>query len=171
MNSSIASTSTDGILKDLQILVVDNDVDSGVLYSIFLNQFGANVMTSSSIKGALEILGWFVPHIIICEIRFLGESVYKLFKKLSVMEADNRNYIPVIVTSTSSTGIISEIPELELERYLLKPVDLDQLMLMISKLFLPVKNNSSDCGLKKKCSHQMEVKITSVVEMAVLLNT
>ncbi|WP_413173097.1 response regulator [Anabaena azotica] len=158
MNSSIASTFTDGILKDLQILVVDNDVDSGVLYTIFLTQFGANVMTSSSIEGALEVLRWFVPNIIICEIRFLGESVYKLFKKLSAMEAVNRNYIPVIVTSTSSTGVISEVPEIELERYLLKPVDLDQLILMITKLFLTGKNNLSDCQPQQKGTKLMKLK-------------
>ncbi|MBD2294341.1 response regulator [Anabaena sphaerica FACHB-251] len=155
MNLSVASPAKVGILKDLQILVVDNDVDSGVLYSIFLTNFGATVKTSSSIKEALEILHWFVPHIIICEIRFLGESVYKLFNKLSVMEGDNRNYIPVIVTSTASTGIISEIPAIELERYLLKPVDLDKLILMITKLFWTGEHNLSDCGLKQKCSHQI----------------
>lgn len=158
MNSSIASTSTDGIFNGFQILIVDNDVDSGVLYTIFLTQFGASVMTSSSIKGALEILGWFVPNIIICEIRFLGESVYNLFKKLSAMEAVNRNYIPVIVTSTSSTGVVSEVPEIELERYLLKPVDLDQLILMITKLFLTGKNNLLDCKPQEKGTKLMKVK-------------
>jgi DNA-binding NtrC family response regulator len=124
------------LLKDVQILVVDNDLDSGELYTIFLKHFGANVITSSSIEKALEILSWFIPHVLICEIRFLGESVYTLLTKLSVMEADNRNHIPIIVTSTCTTSCINEIPEIELEKYLLKPVDLDKLIFMIHNLVL-----------------------------------
>ncbi|MEA5576297.1 response regulator [Anabaena sp. UHCC 0451] len=167
MNSSIASFLNIDILKGSQILVVDNDVDSGVLYTIFFTQFGANVMTSSSIKGALEILNWFIPNIIICEIRFLGESVYKLFNKLNVMEVENKNYIPVIVTSTSSTGIISEIPEVELERYLIKPVDIDQLTLMIINLFATGKKNLLDCPSKQKYSNKIEVKESLLMQMDV----
>ncbi|AFY34811.1 response regulator [Calothrix sp. PCC 7507] len=140
MNSTIAAAFKVDLLKGVQILVVDNDVDSGVLYAIFLKYFGANVMTAGSIKEAVEIMSWFVPHIMICEIRFLGESVYTLLKTLSAMEADNRNHIPIIVTSTCPTSSINEIPEIEVEKYLIKPVDLDKLIFTINNLALANKN-------------------------------
>lgn len=136
MNLTIASFFKVGILKGVQILVVDNDLDSGVLYTIFLKHFGANAIATCSIKEALKILTWFVPHILICEIRFLGESVYTLLNKLTAMEADNKNHIPIIVTSTSATGTIDQISEIEFEGYLLKPIDLDQLVVTIDKLVL-----------------------------------
>jgi DNA-binding NtrC family response regulator len=130
MNLTIASLFKVEILKDVQILVVDNDLDSGVLYTLFLKPFGANVIATGSIKEALKTLTWFVPHIVICEIRFLGESIYTLLNKLSFMEADNRNYIPIILTSTSAISTIKQTFKLEVAEYLLKPIDLDKLVIM-----------------------------------------
>ncbi|MBD2344750.1 response regulator [Anabaena subtropica] len=134
MNPTIASLFKVGILKDVQILVVDNDVDSGVLYTIFLQNFGANVIATNSIKKALKSLNGFVPHIIICEIRFLDENVYTLLNKLTEMEAFSKKHIPIIVTSTCTKGTIEQIPEIEFEGYLLKPIDLDKLFVMIESL-------------------------------------
>lgn len=121
----------DGILKGVQVLVVDNDRDSRDLYAFLLKDLSANVITAGSVKEALEILNWFTPNIIVCEIRFLGESIYTLLNTLSAMEADNGNHIPIIVTSTSTTGTHDQVPDVEFEEYLLKPFDLDKFVSMI----------------------------------------
>jgi CheY-like chemotaxis protein len=149
MNSILRSILEIGMLKDSQILVVDNDVDSGVLYTIFLEHFGASVVISKSIKEALEIIVDFIPHLIICEIRFLGESVLQLFKTLNTMELASKNPIPIIVvTSTCRAGVIKEFPDIKFERHLLKPIDLNQLILMVMKLLFVRKNNVWDYELK-----------------------
>ncbi|MEH2418142.1 response regulator [Nostoc sp.] len=121
-----------GILKGVQVLVVDNDRDSRDLYALLLKDLSANVITAGSIKEALEILSFFTPNILVCEIRFLGESIYTLLNTLNAMEADNGNHIPIIVTSTSTTGTHDQIPEVEFEEYLLKPFDLDKFVSMIT---------------------------------------
>jgi DNA-binding NtrC family response regulator len=136
MNLTIASLFKVEILKDVQILVVDNDLDSGVLYTLFLKYFGTNVIATGSIKEALETLTWFVPHIVICEIRCLGESIYTLLNKLTLIEEYNRNCIPIILTSTSATSTIQETLKIEVAGYLLKPIDLDKLVVMIENLVL-----------------------------------
>ncbi|MBD2515510.1 response regulator [Nostoc sp. FACHB-973] len=123
-----------GILKGVRVLVVDNDRDSRDLYTFLLKDLSANVITASSVKEALEILSWFKPNILVCEIRFLGESVYTLLDILSAMEADNGNHIPIIVTSTCTTGTHDQIPDVDFEEYLLKPFDLDELVSMIKNL-------------------------------------
>ncbi|MEH2452318.1 response regulator [Nostoc sp.] len=125
---------TAGILKGVQVLVVDNDRDSRDLYAFLLTDLSANVITAGSVGEALEILNWFTPNIVVCEIRFLGESIYTLLNTLSVMEADNRNHIPIIVTSTSTTGTHDQIPDVEFEEYLLKPFNLDKFVSMIKNL-------------------------------------
>ncbi len=135
-----------GIFKDVQVLVVDNDLDSGVLYTIFLKHLDANVVTCISVKEALEILGWFVPNIVICEIRFLGESVYTLINRLNAMEADNGNNIPIIVTSTCTTGSLSQIPDVQFEGYLLKPINLEELVFMISNQVQVDRSSLSACA-------------------------
>ncbi|MEH1943657.1 MAG: response regulator [Nostoc sp.] len=117
---------TVGLLKDVEVLVVDNDRDSRDLYAFLLEDLSANVITAGSIKEALEILSWFTPKIIVCEIRFLGESIYTLLNTLSAMEANNGKHIPIIVTSTSTTGTHDQIPDVEFEEYLLKPFGLDK---------------------------------------------
>ncbi|MEH1850225.1 MAG: response regulator [Nostoc sp.] len=124
----------DGILQGVQVLVVDNDRDSRDLYAFLLKDLSANVITAGSIKEALEIMSWFTPSILVSEIRFLGESIYTLLNKLHVIKADNGNHIPIIVTSTSTTGTHDQIPDVEFEEYLLKPFDLDRLVSLIQNL-------------------------------------
>lgn len=122
------------ILNRVQVLVVDNDDDSGEMYDILLNHFDAIVTLSRSVKNALEVLDWLIPNIIVCEIRFLGESVYRLFEKLHAMEAGSGNHIPIIVTSTCDTGSREQIPDVKFEGYLLKPFDPEELVLTIVNL-------------------------------------
>lgn len=122
-----------GILKGVQVLVVDNDRDSRDLYAFLLEDLSANVISTGSVKEALEILSWFTPNIVVCEIRFLGESIYTLLSKLTAMKADNGNHIPIIVTSTSTIGTHDQIPDVEFEEYLLKPCDLDKFVSLIMK--------------------------------------
>ena len=120
-----------GILKGVQVLVVDNDRDSRDLYAFLLEDLSANVITAGSVKEALETLSWFTPNIVVSEIRFLGESIYTLLNTLNAIEADNSKHIPIIVTSTSTTGTCDQIPDVEFEEYLLKPFDLDEFVSMI----------------------------------------
>ncbi|PHM09257.1 response regulator [Nostoc sp. 'Peltigera malacea cyanobiont' DB3992] len=120
-----------GILKGVQVLVVDNDRDSRDLYAFLLENLSANVITAGSIKEALEILSWFTPNIVVSEIRFLGESIYTLLNTLDAIEVDNGKHIPIIVTSTSTTGTCDQIPDVDFEEYLLKPFDLDKFVSMI----------------------------------------
>ncbi|MDZ8139594.1 MAG: response regulator [Nostoc sp. DedQUE04] len=119
------------ILKGVQVLVVDNDRDSRDLYAFLLEDLSANVITAGSIEEALETLSWFTPNIIVSEIRFLGESIYTLLNRLDAIELDNGKHIPIIVTSTSTTGTCDQIPDVEFEEYLLKPFDLDEFVSMI----------------------------------------
>ncbi|MEH2365781.1 response regulator [Nostoc sp.] len=120
-----------GIFKGVQVLVVDNDRDSRDLYAFLLEDLSANVIIAGSVKEALEILSWFTPNIVVSEIRFLGESIYTLLNTLNAIEADNGKHIPIIVTSTSTTGTCDQIPDVEFEEYLLKPFDFDEFVSMI----------------------------------------
>ncbi len=147
-----------GILKGVQVLIVDNDRDSRDLYAFLLKDLNANVITTGSVKEALETLNWFKPNIIVCEIRFLGESIYTLLKTLSSMEASNGNHIPIIVTSTSTTGTHDQIPDVEFEEYLLKPFDLDQFVSIIRK---QVQKNVAEDFRHDVLSKSAQLNLTS----------
>jgi CheY-like chemotaxis protein len=129
------------ILKGVQILLIDNNNDCIEMCDFLLNHFGATVTLSRSVKDALEIFDWLIPNIIVSEIRFLGESVYRLIEKLQTMEASGGNHIPIIVISTCCTGSREQIPDVEFENYLLKPFDPEELVLTIVNLMQVRRNN------------------------------
>jgi len=122
------------ILKDLQILVVDNDIDSRYLYTFLLQDLGANVTTTGSIKEALKLLDWLLPDILITEMIFLGESLHLLIQQLKYMALAKGISIPILVTSTCPTRSLAQYLNVEFEAYLLKPINLDDLVFKILNL-------------------------------------
>ena len=123
------------ILKDLQVLVIDNDRDSLYLYSILLEEYGAEVVTAVSIEESLDVFGWLLPDLVICETRFWGESINTLTTKLSEMERGSNNHIPAIAVTTWVTDRL-QILDAGFEGYLLKPIDLEALISMVENLGL-----------------------------------
>ncbi|MBD1999628.1 response regulator [Oculatella sp. FACHB-28] len=125
-----------GLLKNVEILVVDNDRDSRDLYACLLESYGAKVTTISSIKSALDFLDWYIPTILICDIRFLGESIHPLIQHVRHFTLSTGRMLPIMVTSASSLTSFAQQRRLEVEAYLLKPIDLNRFVQEIWKLTL-----------------------------------
>lgn len=134
MNLLNCSSSEVRILKDKQVLVVDNDRDSLQLYSILLEDYGANVVTAGSIAEALESFGWLVPDVLICETHFWGEAIETLTTRLSEMEKKTANHIPAIAVTARIVARFSRFVDAGFECYFLKLVDLDALVFAIGTL-------------------------------------
>ena len=140
MDSMNGTVSTNVIFKGVQVLVVDNDRDSCYLYATLLSSLGAIVTIANSIKEALEVLRWFLPNILICEMRFYGESIYTLTAELSGIESTNGNHIPTIAVTAWVGDRFAQILEASFEGYLLKPIDLDQLVSLVTTFVLGQRN-------------------------------
>ena len=113
------------MLKDVQILVVDNDRDTRDLYAFLLESYGAKVTTLGSIEDALNLLNWYMPAILICEMRFLGESVHPLLQRIRYLAPIDGKPITILITSTGSpTSLAQQLP-VKVEAFLRKPIDLD----------------------------------------------
>jgi len=131
------------ILKNAQILIVDNDRDTQDLYAFLLDSYAAKVTTISSIQGALDFLSKFTPTILICEIRFLGESVYPLLQQIKQIKEDCNRMIPILAVSTCSAMSLADDLRLQIEAYQIKPIDLDQFfdtvwsLVLLSKITQP----------------------------------
>ncbi|MGB3491472.1 MAG: response regulator [Elainellaceae cyanobacterium] len=131
-------------MEDVRVLVVDNDIDSRYLWTVLLGDYGFNVTAFASIKDALAFLNDFHPDILICEIRFLGESVELLIERVKHIAAGHGRTIPIMVTSTYSFENLAQYFQhlmTEIEVYLLKPIDIDDFIDMALKL-LPLPENS-----------------------------
>lgn len=117
-----------GAIRDANILVVDNDADSRSLWAFLLEDYEAKVMDFESIKEALATLEYCVPNLLICEIRFLGESVIPLFDRIKGISVDHETAIPILITSTCSSANFVHLFQhvgVEAAAYLLKPIEID----------------------------------------------
>jgi CheY-like chemotaxis protein len=113
------------LLKDVKILVVENDRDSRNLYALVLEGYGTQVTTFGSIEDSLDLLDWYIPNLLICEMRFLGESVYPLIQRVRSLALSCGKMIPILATSTCSLTVLAQLFQVEVEAYWLKPIDLD----------------------------------------------
>lgn len=130
------------ILKDVQILLVDNHYDSRELYAHLLEGCGAKVTSLGSIADALDSLASCIPAILICEMNFWGESVYPLIQQVRDLALTSGSAIPVLVTSTCPLKSLAQQLTVKVEAYLLKPVDIDYLVdrvwdLTLNTAYLP----------------------------------
>lgn len=112
-------------LKNVQILIVDNDQDSRDLYACVLESCGAEVTTTSSVKDGLALLKGLTPRVLICEMRFLGESVYPLIRRIKHLALKRHSIIPILMISTCSIAEFTQQSKFNTESYLLKPVNLE----------------------------------------------
>jgi CheY-like chemotaxis protein len=122
------------ILKDVQILVVDNHRDSRDLDAFLLESYGANVATIGSIQGALDLLDGLTPDILICEMRFYGESVDSLIERVRHLALIAERAIPILITSTYPATSFAQYLTAKVEAYLVKPIDLDDLVAEVRNL-------------------------------------
>lgn len=112
------------ILRDVQILVVDNDLDSRDLCADLFESYGAKVTTIESIKDALAFLDWFTADLLICETNFFGETVYPLIERVRSVALSSSKTIPILITSTFHPICFAQYLAVGAEAYLRKPIDI-----------------------------------------------
>ncbi len=116
------------ILKNVLILIVDNDRDSRELYAFVLGSCGAQVTTTSSVEDGLASINRLMPRVLICETRFPGESVYPLIQRVKYLALKRSSNTSILITSTCSIAEFTQQPRFKTEAYLLKPVKLNNLV-------------------------------------------
>lgn len=124
------------LLSHVRVLTVDNDRDSGSLYAALLESYNATVMSTESVQEALNLLNRFVPDLLICEARFLGESVNPLIQQVRSIAQDRHKMIPIFVTSTDLAMNLTENLKGRIEAYQIKPIDIDQFVAVVWSLIL-----------------------------------
>ena len=115
-------------LKNIRVLVVDNDNDSRYLLTVLLESCNAQVKAIRTVKDALSLLNWFIPDILICETIFSGEDVYPLINQIRYIALSNTKSIPILVTSASPLTSLAQYLVVTFEDHLLKPIDIDTLV-------------------------------------------
>lgn len=128
MSDTSQVLSNPDLLKDVQILVVDNDADSRYLYEVLFETCGAQVTAGESIADAITLLEEFVPDILICEVSFFDENTLPLLQRIENVALDRKQTIPILVISSYCLAKFAQKFFPVVEDYLLKPIDVGKLV-------------------------------------------
>ncbi|MEO7934241.1 MAG: ATP-binding protein [Chthoniobacterales bacterium] len=122
-------------LKNLQILIVDDDESAREMIALTLRKFGAQVECASNVADALESLEKGFPQLLISDIAMPGADGYELIRALRKMEADHARRIPAIaLTAFASVQDRSRAMELGFHLHLSKPIEPLQLIRAVAAL-------------------------------------
>jgi two-component system CheB/CheR fusion protein len=132
---------TNGTLKNISILCVDNYIDSLEWLRLFLELQGARVYMAVSAEEAVRVFAKHRPDILISDLALPEADGISLLK--GVRNADPE--MPAIaLTGISDAGVREQAMKAGFDYYLVKPVDDDVLIQTVSALAMRGKKR---CGI------------------------
>lgn len=128
-------SSTDEKLKNLRILVVEDDLDTQELLKTMLQQHGAEVVAVESAASAMAELRRAKSDVIISDIAMVGENGYELMRKIRSLTPAEGGHIPAIAL-TAYAGVADRRRALlaGFQTHLAKPVEPNDLLAVILSL-------------------------------------
>lgn len=122
-------------LDGLQVLVVDNNLDSRDLLTKIFEEYGIETIAVASAGEALEILKQAQPDLLISEIRLPCEDGYSLMCKVKALEVARQVKIPALaLTVCASESECAQALALGYCKHLAKPFDIDELVAIVTCL-------------------------------------
>ncbi|MCV3213502.1 response regulator, partial [Plectonema radiosum NIES-515] len=122
-------------LDNVQVLVVEDNIDSRDFLKVVLEESFAKVTAVGSASEAIECLKRDHFHVLVSDIGMPGEDGYQLISQLRDLEQKNGGKIPAIAL-TAYTRIEDKMQALEagFQKYLAKPVEPDELVRIVAEL-------------------------------------
>ena len=122
-------------LEGLRVMVVDDEADARELLREMLEQYGAEVKTSSSSGEALEMLKQYKPDVLVSDIGMPGEDGYELIKKVRALEPERGGRVPAVAL-TAYARAEDRIRALTAgyNMHVPKPVEPTELLIVIARL-------------------------------------
>lgn len=133
--NATAHASSDSKLKDLRILVVEDDVDTRDLIGALLRQHGAEVIAANSSATALPEVERAKPDLIISDIGMTRENGYEFISKVRALDPEAGGRIPAIaLTAYAGSRDRRRALLAGFQMHLAKPVEPDDLLAMVLSL-------------------------------------
>lgn len=122
-------------LDNLEVLIVDDDIDTLSLLTLVLQDSGAKVRAVASAAEAFLEIQKCPPEVLISDIGMPEEDGYRLIRKVRLMEAEQGGQIPAIaLTAYAREGDSTEILAAGFNMCASKPIELTALINMVTKL-------------------------------------
>jgi CheY-like chemotaxis protein len=122
------------ILEGWRLLVVDDDRDSRELLLIALQSYGGEVVAVPTAEEALAERQKNQPHLLISDIKMPGMDGYDLIRQLRALEVQGEMLPAIAVTACASRDDQLKVLNAGFQAYLTKPVDFDELIVVIISL-------------------------------------
>jgi two-component system CheB/CheR fusion protein len=115
-------------MKDLPILVVDDDLETREAVAEMLKGMGAAVRVAGSSAEAMTAVKEQRPKVLLCDIAMPGEDGYTFIRKLRALERDGRGQTPALaLTALAAEGDAQRSLAAGFQMHLTKPVDIARL--------------------------------------------
>jgi PAS domain S-box-containing protein len=122
-------------LRDVRVLVVDDDLDACELIELALRASGAKVSAVHSARAALEAMDSFRPQVLMSDIGMPEEDGYSLIRRVRVREATEGGRVPAIaLTAFASQADREQALATGFDVHLTKPVSPGDLTRTVAKL-------------------------------------
>ncbi|MBD3886736.1 response regulator [Phormidium tenue FACHB-886] len=126
------------ILQDLQILVVDDQIETCFPLTVLLQLHGAEVMLASSVKEALQALKSNRVDVLLCDIELPGEDGYSLMRRVKTLFPNpQQRPATVAMTALSAQESCQRALTAGFGAYLNKPFEANELLMALSPLLEP----------------------------------
>jgi CheY-like chemotaxis protein len=122
-------------LKGIQILVVEDDLDTRELLTTILERCGAQVRAVSSARAAIEEIVRTAPDVLVSDIGMPDENGYELIKKVRSLDPDKGGRVPAVALTAYAAAADRRRALLAgFQTHLAKPVEPDELLAVIASL-------------------------------------
>lgn len=127
-------------LKDVWLLLIEDEPDIAELLALVLEQAGAQVITASSGNEALTTMECFVPNVLISDIRLPDIDGWSLLAEVRALETQKGiQEIPAIAITNYSTKLLDQHVNHKalsagFQKYLSKPLEFNEFVVAVAEL-------------------------------------
>ena len=124
-----------GGLKDISILVVEDDDDTRELLKVLLETQGAVVTTTASVQEALTAYDQSRPQVIVADIGMPDYNGYTLIGRVRARDRGKGSMVPAIALTAFATAIDRDtVLSAGFQVHMPKPFEPDRLISVIAEL-------------------------------------
>jgi PAS domain S-box-containing protein len=122
-------------LRDLRVLVVDDDPDARDLFNLILTSYGAEVRDCASAHEALQILDEWGPDVLVSDIGMPVEDGYELMRKVRALEPERGGLVPALaLTAYARAEDARRAFNVGFQAHIPKPVEPGELAMAVAGL-------------------------------------
>jgi len=133
--SEVESRDRKQALRGMRVLVVDDEFDARALVTTMLERSGAQVLSVSSTREALDSVETWKPDVLIADIGMPVEDGYSLIRKVRALPGDRGGQTPALaLTAYARTEDRIRALSAGYQMHLAKPVDRIELAAVVSRL-------------------------------------